>query len=794
MTVLKRAVLVALTIGAVEARGQMNRREPHIGYLYPAGGQQDTVFRITIGGQFLRGADRVYISGAGIRASVIKHYPPIRNLNRQQRDELVRRLRSAIEQRWSELAADGLVDPTPPWQRLALGRPRRPATAKKDSPDEPEPVKLPDHPLLNDLEDRSLRELLHVRDALLHYRKRQANTQIAETVVIEVTVERAAEPGDHELRLGTRLGLTNPMVLQVGALPEVRELEPNGPRQFDFLPPEPPLEPPILINGQVMPGDIDRFRFRAQQGQQLVIEACARRLIPFLADAVPGWFQATLALYDERGREVAYADDYGFDPDPVLFFEVPQDGVYELAIRDSIYRGRQDFVYRVSVAQRPFITSVFPLGSRAGQDRLVAIDGWNLPTQRMLLEAKSETEGIRQKVWGRGKRSSNPVLYAIDPLRTSSEDECNDTIAEAPRIVLPRIVNGRIDPPGDVDVFRFRGKAGNDVVVEVVARRLHSLLDSLVRLTDETGRVLAWNDDCEHKEGFLHTDMGVLTHHADSYLRASLPADGIYYVHISDAQAHGGAAYGYRLRVGPPQPDFAVCVTPSTINAFSGRAVPIHVHLLRKDGFAGAIELALKDAPDGFRLSGPRVPPGRDHVRMTLTPPRTGLDEPVVLQLEARARIDGQLVSRPVVPAENVMQAFLYRHLVPSQELMVTVRGGRRAPPPVELVGAGPIRLRVGSTAVVRFKTPGRPKLPDIALELRDPPDGVSLHDVTVVPGGLKFVLKADRATAQRGLADNLIVEAFMDVERPQQDGAGVNKQRVPIGFLPAIPIEVARW
>ena len=791
-TVLRRIPLIVMGICVAHANGQANRREPQIGYLYPAGGQQGTAFQVAVGGQFLRASDTVYISGKGVRATVIQHYPPIRNLSREQRHELLRRMRDAFERRWNEMAEDGRVDPEPPWREFALGRPWR-MSATKDGKDEAEPVKLPDHPLLNDLERKSLRELLHVWDALLHYRKRQLNPQIAETVVIEVTIDRDAEPGERELRLGGRRRLTNPMLLRVDALPEIRELEPNG-QPIEFLPPEAPFKLPVLINGQVMPGDSDRFRFSAEAGQQLVIEAYARRLVPFLADAVPGWFQATLSLYDDRGREVAYADDYGFDPDPVVFYEVPETGVYEVEIRDSIHRGRQDFVYRVSIADRPFITSVYPLGSRTGQDRLVAIDGWNLSARRMPLKAKGKTEGIRRKVWGRGKRASNPIHYAIDPLRTSSEKEHNNTIDKATRIALPRIVNGRIDPPGDVDVFRFRGKAGDAIVLDVVARRLRSSLDSLVRLTDAAGYVLAWNDDCEHKEGYLHTDMGTLTHHADSYLRTTLPADGAYFVHVFDVQGHGGAAYGYRLRVGPPQPDFAVRVTPSSINASAGRATPIDVYALRKDGYQGAIDVVLQDAPDGFRLSGARIPPGRDHVRMTLTPPRRRLAGPVALQLEARARIDGQGVTRPVEPAQDQMQAFLYRHLVPSQQLMVAVGGERRAPPPVHRVGNGPVRLRAGSEKTVRFRTPGRGALAGIELELRDPPAGVRLQDVTVVEDGLKFTLKANRSVAEPGLADNLIVEAFMFVDRPPREGAASTKQRAHIGYLPAIPIEIVRW
>ena len=76
-----------------------------------------------------------------------------------------------------------------------------------------------------------------------------------------------------------------------------------------------------------------------------------------------------LALYDAHGKEVAYDDDYRFNPDPTILYQAPNDGQYALAIYDAIYRGREDFVYRITLGEMPFVTSVFPLGGRAGEPR-----------------------------------------------------------------------------------------------------------------------------------------------------------------------------------------------------------------------------------------------------------------------------------------------------------------------------------------------------------------------------------------------------------------------------------------
>ncbi len=631
--------------------------------------------------------------------------------------------------------------------------------------------------------------------------KLQVNRQLSEMVLIEVTIDADAAPGNRELRLGTRTGLTNPVVFQVGLLPEVRELEPNDKQAYPELPGLPkaaalpkakPISLPAVLNGQIMPGDVDRFRFRALKGQKLVIQAHARSLIPYLADAVPGWFQATLALYDADGNEVAYADDYRFDPDPVLFYQIAEGGEYELEIRDSIYRGREDFVYRIAVGELPFITRMFPLGGKAGVETVATIAGWNLPEDRLALDTRPGDDSIRRTAYDNGNLVSNCVPYAVDTLPECNEVESNNTVNDAQRIDLPKIINGRIAEANDVDVFAFDAHAGDKIVAEVDARRLNSPLDSLLRLTDASDHVLKWNDDYVLTENYLYKDaVGLLTHHADSYLLAELPKDGTYYVHLSDSERHGGQAYGYRLRIARAEGDFALRVVPSNLNVRSGATVPIRVYALRKDGYAGPIDVVVADSL-GFKISGGRIPAGCDDVRMTLTAPSKAPDQPVSLKLEGRAQIGGKTVRHPVIAADDVMQAFLYRHLVPAQEFLVAVQNVRWGALPVELASESPVRIPAGGSARVLLRTPRNRNFSQMKLELSEPPKGVSLDDVAVVPQGLAFRLKADKDVAQQGLADNLIIEAFREpVAKPQAGKPAPQRRRTPMGVLPAVPIEI---
>lgn len=797
-------VIVVAMAGPILA--QSNPRVPHIGYLYPAGGQRGTEVTITAGGQNLRGGRQVHISGVGVRAEVLQFCPPLLNLGADERMEIQRRFREAFITKLEELTGKPLTN----LRDKAADKPKfsdpKPTEKSKDAAPSQTPeetLKIPEHPLLDNLDNRSLRELVNIRMSLFPDRnKLQMNRQIAEGVQLKITIAPDAEPGSRELRIQTAAGLSNPIVFEVGTLPEIVEMEPNAgesiqafpelsklPQFMDSIRPQ-TYKLPIVFNGQIMPGDVDRFRFSVEQGQQIVVEARARNLIPYLADAVPGWFQATLALYDSGGKEVAFVDDYRFHPDPTMMVKIPRTGEYELEIRDAIYRGREDFVYRVSVGRQPYITQAFPLGGRAGQPVTAAIEGWNLASSQLPLETAAEGPHIRRAAVKDGDTPSNFILYAVDTLPEFTETETNDSPDQAQRVPIPIIINGRIDKDGDEDLFRLDLTAGQELVAEVYGRRLDSPIDSLLRLTDEKGNTVAVNDDFIVKENDLYKDaQGVITHPADSWMQTQIKTSGIYYIHIRDTQGHGSSAHVYRLRICPPQPGFDLRMTPSSLNLRAGIPMPVTVYALRRDGFSGPIEVAVHNV-SGFRLDGGTIPEGVDRIRMTLTGLGNVSEDLVALHLEGEAQIRGTTVKSPVVPAEDMMQAFLYRHLVPSQEMIVAVDRPKWSPL-IESAGKEPIRIPAGGQAEVVLKTPRRPTAQKFQLELLEPPAGISLGPVTVSTSQLSIIVKADIDLPNIGFRDNLIVELIG--ERPRlKDGKPTGQfDRFSAGVLPAIPIQV---
>jgi hypothetical protein len=722
---------------------------------------------VAVGGQYLNNATNAYVSGDGVQVVVVDYSRP---LTQKEFNDLREKLKELQDRRAAATAS----------------------AKKRDGPASSQPGT---NVVWTAADDRIIAEMR--QKLILFAPRRNGNPAIAETVAVRVTLAPNAEPGERELRLATPTGLSNPLRFCVGQLVEYNKRDPklgadtapqrplrfnNEPKAVE--PTEMNITLPAIVNGQTLPGGVDRYHFQARHGMGLVVVVAARELIPYLADAVPGWFQAAVTLYDAKGHELEHADHYEFHPDPVLHYEIPKDGEYVVQIRDSIYRGREDFVYRITLGELPYVTSIFPLGGPAGAQTTVELKGWNLPVTSLALT--NSEPGIHPVSVNKEDWLSNPVPFAVDTLPECHEQEPNDSIAAAQAVTLPIIVNGRIDKPGDWDVFRFNGRAGDTVIAEVNARRLDSPLDSVLKLTDASGKQIAFNDDHEDKGA------GLDTHYADSYLTAILPADGAFYVHIGDAQRQGGPEYGYRLRISPPRPDFELRVVPSSVSVRGGASVPLTVYALRRDGFTNEITLALQDAPEGFKLNGAKVPANQDQVRLTLLAPAAPTEKPISLALEGRAIIEGHAVVHRAVPAEDMMQAFAYRHLVPAQGLEVAVSGRLMNRMSLKILSAMPVRIPAGGTARVRVATPTSAFADRFRLELSEPSEGITIGRVSSSDEGAEIELHSDAAKAKPGLKGKLIVNIFQgQLAAANQNKKQANQRRPAVGSLPAIPFEI---
>jgi hypothetical protein len=175
---------------------------------------------------------------------------------------------------------------------------------------------------------------------------------------------------------------------------------------------------------------------------------------------------------------------------------------------------------------------------------------------------------------------SNLKLFAIDDLPSVVQTRPSQTVATAQALTLPVAVDGYVDNLTR-DYYKFPVAAGQRLSIEVLARRLGSPLDSMIRLLDAKGRELAYNDDAP--------GIG-----SDSMLSYTFKEAGEYVLEVRDIRYQGGGNFNYRLRIG----DFPCVTVPYPMGiqrgvsaniAFAGstgqEAQPIPVNVAPDAGF-----------------------------------------------------------------------------------------------------------------------------------------------------------------------------------------------------------------
>jgi hypothetical protein len=176
--------------------------------------------------------------------------------------------------------------------------------------------------------------------------------QSPKELVVRLTAPDSAEVGARRLHLETADG-ESPLAPGVW-VSELREVTAAAPHSLEAAL---PIEGPVIVNGALScPKQRHFFRFEARAGDSYDFRVDSMRLEYHL--------DPTLTLLDAEGRKLAYADDPGIDMrtdeyqlDPRLSYRFTEDGVYYAVVRDGMFRGREDFVYRLTVApSEPYFT------------------------------------------------------------------------------------------------------------------------------------------------------------------------------------------------------------------------------------------------------------------------------------------------------------------------------------------------------------------------------------------------------------------------------------------------------
>ncbi|MFI5379642.1 MAG: PPC domain-containing protein [Tepidisphaerales bacterium] len=412
----------------------------------------------------------------------------------------------------------------------------------------------------------------------------------AREVHVRLSAAADAPRGVRELRVVTPLGVSRPLSLVVDEYPVVAESSDNNTpakaRKVQL--------PAIIAGSMRRSGQIDYYRFAAKKGQRLIFDVVASRIGSRL--------DSSLYLYNDKGRQVAHDEDTN-DLDSFIDYEVPADGEYVLRINDLRFQGGGDFPYHIRSGEIPYVRSIFPLGGKRGGQVSIDLVGENLDRPRMDMVLRPEQPTGSMRIFASTPRGlTNPRSFDVGDLPETCEKEPNDQLAQANAISLPVAVNGRIDPSGDVDQFRFTVPTTQPVVVEALAARFGSNLDALLTLTDAAGNVLQRANDTPGLSGDARLE-----------IRETDPKKE-YVVRVTDLLGRGGADFPYRLRIAPtvPEaPDFELLFQGGEPRLTRGAHTRLWVQARRKGNFAGDINVTLEGLPPGVTAT-PLVIGGKD--------------------------------------------------------------------------------------------------------------------------------------------------------------------------------------
>lgn len=515
------------------------------------------------------------------------------------------------------------------------------------------------------------------------------NLQLADQVRFRVTIAPDAELGMRDVRLILPNGMTNRLYFEVGEIPDVLE---NAKSELSAS----SESLPVCFNGQIMRSDMDRFAFRAERGQQLVLKVKGREFVPYMADAVPGWFQPIIRLFGPDGKEVTYCDDYTYHVDPVLFYKVPVSGEYMVEINDALWRGREDFVYRIEVGELPFITGISPMGCKKGQKCIVHLRGYNLKSNTMTVKP-AKTGRIALSSRSRTGLTSNTVLFDVTDLEPLAEGRKENTAIEnALPLALGQVCEKTFTEALQQHWYRIAVEDKQPVLLSVNARRLGAPTDAKITIFDLRGRKVEELDDIEDP------DESMMTHFADPQLVAKLQP-GEYFVRVMESQGNFGKEYSYRLSYRLSSPDFALQIVPATFAVPAGGTGVFTVNLTRKQKFNSPVHLIVNDLPKGFKVAGVDISKTGKKALVSVTAPedaRQGVFHPVVKGVGTPKK--GDQITREAIPTEEMMQAFYYTHLMPIGEFRMEV--GPQLPFTMSVVKEGPMKLTRDHNLKVRVK------------------------------------------------------------------------------------------
>ncbi|HEV3303691.1 MAG TPA: PPC domain-containing protein [Planctomycetaceae bacterium] len=452
----------------------------------------------------------------------------------------------------------------------------------------------------------------------------------AGAVKATIKVAKDCRLGEHVAHVRTATGLTEYRTFYVGPFPEIKEKEPNS----DFKSPQ-PIPMNVTVNGVIDTEDVDYFVVEAKKGQRISVEIEGMRLGVTM-------FDPYIAILDSKRFELITADDSPLlKQDALASIVAPADGKYIIQVRESSYGGDGNCHYRLHVGNFPRPIAVYPAGGKLGEETEVRFLGD--PTGDIVRKVKLPSKAVPD--FGLVPEDATGTAPSEIPFRLSQvgnvlEKEPNDSMKEATPAELPKALNGILQKPGDVDFFRFKAKKGETYEVECFGRRIRSAIDAVMYLYNSAGQALLANDDSRGP---------------DPYFRFTAPADGEYFLSVTDHLKRGGPGFVYRVEFLPVEPK----VTTGLPQVARYSQFRQQIYVARGNRFGAVISAGRENFGGELLLDPQNMPAG---IKMIADPmPANASTMPVVFEAAKDAPLSGKLVdlrAKHIDPKQKISGGF----------------------------------------------------------------------------------------------------------------------------------------
>ena len=457
--------------------------------------------------------------------------------------------------------------------------------------------------------------------------------------------------GPYTLRASSPDGMSNILLFTVGAFPETEDRELNargrlaGEPLNDSLSMAQPVEAPVTINGTLTVADRDFFRFHAAKGQELILEAEARRIGSAVDPAIE--------LFDTSGNRIGRNQDApGIGVDSRLAFTAPADGDYIVALRDSKFSKQTQNYYRLKIANYSYAESLFPLGGRRGKTLEVEMFGGNLDkpvkTQVDLTTKDPAAEFVDVRL--PGPPGALPMRVAV-----SDDPEADEPAGDEVKELKPGTrTNGRIAKAGEADRYRFAVESGQKWHIELQAAKLGtSQLYGVLNLFDDNGERLVTTREIGLRFKLSNLDVGE-DPNADQHMSFQVPDDvNEIQVEVEDLLGRGGDAFGYRILAAERPGDFTMTIQAEQLNVPLRGSAFVAI-LINRLNYYGPIELSIPNLPDDWTMNGGNIPAleqqgARRTIStgiLTVTPKPGAETRSVNLEIWGEGEVDGETIRR----------------------------------------------------------------------------------------------------------------------------------------------------